>query len=411
MLLTLTPMLRPQFPVMWTARRFTFILVGLNSFKYTVEVAADATAGPHSFSGVLTTLAGDSEIGGASSITVRTVRPPSVGAPSAAVSTVAPRFFEGESAKREAPENSGEGTPVGDPVKAEDAGGRTITYAVSGDADFTVNASTGQILVGADVALDFESPRRSYTFGVTATSSAGMRSINVTVVVTNVDEPGQRHGVPCGRPSHWRNPNSSAGRPGRDQQRKLAVAEVPRRSFVVQHQRRHVGQLHDNGRRRRKTPARHGDLQRLVCDGDQRERSGHGRRTCAADAYTSAHGYTSAHAYASADGYTAAAHGDAYASADGYTAAACNGDASADGNGSAASNGDDASARAYGNECAARAYGNDCAAASHGDSDSGAHGNVCAAAASYGDDASHDGAYARTSRRKRARGSRYGPSC
>ena len=48
----------------------TFVLVGLDSISYTVEVAADAGAGAQSFAGVLETLAGDTDIGGASDVTV-----------------------------------------------------------------------------------------------------------------------------------------------------------------------------------------------------------------------------------------------------------------------------------------------------------------------------------------------------
>ena len=53
-----------------------FTLIALDSFTYTVEVADDAVEGSHSFSGVLTTLGGDTDIIGASSITVTAMAVP-----------------------------------------------------------------------------------------------------------------------------------------------------------------------------------------------------------------------------------------------------------------------------------------------------------------------------------------------
>ena len=67
--------------------------------------------------------------------------------------------------------------------------GDTIGYALSGDdaGSFSIDAS-GQISVGADTALDFES-MASYTVTVTATDRAGATdSITVNISVTDVNE-------------------------------------------------------------------------------------------------------------------------------------------------------------------------------------------------------------------------------
>ena len=79
---------------------------------------------------------------------------------------------------------------MGDPVTATDANaGDTLTYALSGDdaESFSIDAS-GQISVGADTALDFES-KAGYTVTVTATDPSGASdSITVNISVTDVNE-------------------------------------------------------------------------------------------------------------------------------------------------------------------------------------------------------------------------------
>ena len=102
---------------------------------------------------------------------------------------VAPAFAD-DSADRSVAENSEAGTAIGDPVTATDTNaGDTLTYALSGDdaESFSIDAS-GQISVGADTALDFES-KASYTVTVTATDRAGATdSITVTINVTDMNE-------------------------------------------------------------------------------------------------------------------------------------------------------------------------------------------------------------------------------
>ena len=168
-------------------QELTFVLLGETEFSY--SATAPTTTGVYTFSGVLSNIDRENvQIGGDTDLSVRTRRP-SVSVP-VVPAQQPPRFFLGESAKLEIRENSALGTPVGDPIQAQDNRKRPITYGIAGDAPFTIDAETGQIAVGEGAELDYESARRSYTFDVTATSEGGTGSINITVVVTNVDEAG-----------------------------------------------------------------------------------------------------------------------------------------------------------------------------------------------------------------------------
>ena len=103
----------------------------------------------------------------------------------------APMFAEATAARSIA-ENSPEGTIVGDPVTAmDDPDGDTLMYALSGNDAmyFTINSSTGQIMVGGTAMLDYESDKMSYMVTVTATDPEDLSdSIDVTITVTDVDE-------------------------------------------------------------------------------------------------------------------------------------------------------------------------------------------------------------------------------
>ena len=83
-------------------------------------------------------------------------------------------------------------TNVGEPVTATDPEGGAIAYALGGaDAGlFEIDSSTAQITVGDGTSLDFKTTA-SYSVRVEARDpSAGRDSIDVTISVTNVDEPG-----------------------------------------------------------------------------------------------------------------------------------------------------------------------------------------------------------------------------
>ena len=127
----------------------------------------------------------DYDVGGPSSVTVRVVAPD----PDPQVNR-APAF-PGSSTTRSIDENSASGVNVGAAVRATDADGDRLTYSLTGtDAgSFTINSSTGQIMVGAGTTLDYET-KASYMVTVTATDPDGASDIiDVTIMVTDVDEP------------------------------------------------------------------------------------------------------------------------------------------------------------------------------------------------------------------------------
>ena len=113
--------------------------------------------------------------------------------------------FAAETASRMIAENSAAGTPVGDPVMATDADADDmLTYALSGTDDmyFAID-NMGQITVGEGMMLDYEMPRgeamtdtntNDYMVTVTVKDDSGAAndsaSIDVTIMVTNVDEAG-----------------------------------------------------------------------------------------------------------------------------------------------------------------------------------------------------------------------------
>ena len=81
------------------------------------------------------------------------------------------------------PENSSSGTSLGTPLQTT-AGTGTATYSLSGPdaALFSINPGTGEITLAAGTAPDFEAKQE---YSVTVAASA-----ELTVQVTNVDEPG-----------------------------------------------------------------------------------------------------------------------------------------------------------------------------------------------------------------------------
>ena len=102
--------------------------------------------------------------------------------------------FGADAASRSVPENSPSGTSVGEPVTATDEdAGDTLTYGITGPnpGGFTIDGQTGQLKSGPAERYDFEDPAKSsYAVTVTATDGLGLTdSIEVTVTVTDVDEP------------------------------------------------------------------------------------------------------------------------------------------------------------------------------------------------------------------------------
>ena len=103
---------------------------------------------------------------------------------------VAPEFADSEDGARSVAENTAASENIGTPVAAADANRDALTYALSGTdtASFDIHPDTGQLMTLA--ALDYET-KDTYSVTVTASDSGGLSdSIDVTITVTNVDEPG-----------------------------------------------------------------------------------------------------------------------------------------------------------------------------------------------------------------------------
>ena len=102
----------------------------------------------------------------------------------------APFFEEGLKTTRSIPENSGPGTPVGEPVVATDLNNDTLTYTLEAEAGgpFEIN-SMGQITSGEGITLDFEDATEQRA-RVTATDPGGRTdAIMVEIIISNVNEP------------------------------------------------------------------------------------------------------------------------------------------------------------------------------------------------------------------------------
>ena len=100
-----------------------------------------------------------------------------------------PPSFDPADNMRSVAENTEPGQAIGDPVAATDPEGNTLTYSLGGtDADaFDIDSDSGQLRTSA--ALDYET-RSSYSVTVVAEDSEGASaSIEVTIAVTNANEP------------------------------------------------------------------------------------------------------------------------------------------------------------------------------------------------------------------------------
>ena len=116
-----------------------------------------------------------------------------------------PPEFDSAALELEVAENYEAGTNVGDPFLATDPESATLTYSLSGaDSNlFGIESSSGQISVGAETALDYESPSDSggdsvYELVVQVTDNTDSdgnpddsvdAEIGVTITVTDVNEP------------------------------------------------------------------------------------------------------------------------------------------------------------------------------------------------------------------------------
>ena len=106
-----------------------------------------------------------------------------------------PPVFATDTATRNVAENTGTGQNIGATFKATDAEGETLTYTLEGTdaASFDIVSTSGQLQTKA--ALDYE-VKSSYSVTVKAADSSASGTINVTVTVTDVNEPPLAPGQP-----------------------------------------------------------------------------------------------------------------------------------------------------------------------------------------------------------------------
>ena len=100
--------------------------------------------------------------------------------------------FSGATVSRSVPENSSEGTNVGEPVEAIDDDGDPLTYSLDGmdSADYEIGSGTGQIKVGADVALDFETNPSDTVTVIAEDSFGGEAMVEVVISITDANVAG-----------------------------------------------------------------------------------------------------------------------------------------------------------------------------------------------------------------------------
>ena len=106
----------------------------------------------------------------------------------ASESNDAPEFSPATVTRRIAENSTGN---IGGPVAAKDANSDTLTYAITGGTDqasFRIDPATGQLMVGPDLMIDFETGP-SYTVEVTAYDSSGLvTDPEATVTINVIDE-------------------------------------------------------------------------------------------------------------------------------------------------------------------------------------------------------------------------------
>lgn len=103
-----------------------------------------------------------------------------------------PRFVERYNAVRSVAENTPAGTPVGDPVAANDPDSRdqnSLNYTIAGvDVEsFSIESTSGQILTKAE--LNFETKSEYRVVLLVRDGRGGKDSISVTIHVTDINEP------------------------------------------------------------------------------------------------------------------------------------------------------------------------------------------------------------------------------
>ena len=106
--------------------------------------------------------------------------------------------FSPSNVSREIAENTAAGVDIGAPVEATDTDGDTLTYTLGGDdADaFDIVESSGQIRTESGVSYDHEA-KSSHAVTVTVSDGTATAVANVTISVTDVDEPPSAPATPA----------------------------------------------------------------------------------------------------------------------------------------------------------------------------------------------------------------------
>ena len=106
-----------------------------------------------------------------------------------------PPVFATDTATRRVAENTGTGQDIGSPFKATDAENETLTYTLEGTdaASFDIVSTSGQLQT--KLALDYEA-KPSYSVTVKVADASANGTINVTITVTDVNEPPLAPGRP-----------------------------------------------------------------------------------------------------------------------------------------------------------------------------------------------------------------------
>ena len=102
-----------------------------------------------------------------------------------------PEFVEGDAAARSFPENAPAGVAVGAPVAATDPEGGPLRYTLGGEdaASVDLDVASGQLRTRADAGYDHETDAELVVTVTVDDGHGGVASIEVTIAVTDVDEP------------------------------------------------------------------------------------------------------------------------------------------------------------------------------------------------------------------------------
>ena len=173
-------------------RTVKFTLQGADQrFNYTVTAPDTVTATTtYNFRGMLRDDdRGDHDVSEVAGVTVRVGPAPRPPAPRPAPPANNPPAFPMDPVERSIAENSPPGTNVGAPVIANDPDGDTLTYTLGGAdmADFRIDSASGQITVGPNTSLDFET-KSMYALAVMASDGNVSVATSVIINLTDVDE-------------------------------------------------------------------------------------------------------------------------------------------------------------------------------------------------------------------------------